>query len=327
LQAPLAIVTRNLDTERRVERRVLGQTSLEVSILGFGASPLGNVFDQTDPAEGIAAVRYAIDNDINFFDVSPYYGLTLAETQLGKALQGYRHRVVLATKCGRYGAKDFNFSAKRISSELEKSLKRLHTEHVDLLQAHDVEFGDVHQIVEETIPAMRVLQQQGKARYIGITGYSLRNLMQIASRVKVDNILTYCRYNLLIDDMGKMLVPFAKAHGIGVVNASPLHMGIITRRGAPVWHPAPTEVREVGQQIMELCASRGYDASELALKYCFDNKDVASTFVGISSREHVDASLRALQMKGDAALLGDIAERVKPVRNFVWPSGRVENRD
>jgi L-galactose dehydrogenase len=101
--------TRNLGTGRRVERRVLGQTSLHVSIVGFGASPLGNVFGQTDPAEGVAAVRHAIDSGINFFDVSPYYGLTLAETQLGKALQGYRDRVVLATKCGRYGAKELIF--------------------------------------------------------------------------------------------------------------------------------------------------------------------------------------------------------------------------
>lgn len=326
MQASQAIVMRNLATGMRVERRVLGQTSLEVSIIGFGASPLGNVFGQMDTAEGVAAVRYAIDSDINFFDVSPYYGLTLAETQLGKALQGYRDRVVLATKCGRYGAKEFDFSAKKITSELEKSLKRLRTEHVDLLQAHDVEFGDVHQIVEETIPAMRVLQRQGKARYIGITGYSLKNLIEIASRVKVDNILTYCRYNLLIDDMEKTLVPFAKTHGISIVNASPLHMGLITKRGAPVWHPAPPEVRQAAQQIVELCASRGYDASELALKYCFDNKDVGSTFVGISSREDVDASLKALQMKGDAELLGDIAKLVKPVRNFVWSSGRVENR-
>jgi L-galactose dehydrogenase len=200
-------------------------------------------------------------------------------------------------------------------------------DHVDLLQAHDIEFCDIRQIVEETIPTMRGLQQGGKARYIGITTYSLQNLIEIASRVKVDTILTYFRYNLLIDATEKTLIPFAKAHDISIVNASPLHIGIITNHGPPVWHPAPQEVREVGQQIVKLCVSRGYDASELGLKYCFSNKNVASTFVGISSKEHVDVSLKALQMKDDADLLRDIAELVRSAHNFVWPSGLAENRD
>jgi L-galactose dehydrogenase len=209
-----------------------------------------------------------------------------------------------------------DFSAKRITSELEKSLERLHTDVLiscKLMMSNSAIFA-------------RLLRKRS-LRYIGITGYSLKNLIEIASRVKVDNILTYCRYNLLIDDMEKTLVPFAKAHDISVVNASPLHMGIITKHGAPVWHPAPQEVREVGQQIVKLCTSRDYDASELGLKYCFSNKNVASTLVGISTEEHVDASLKALQMKDDAELLGDIAELVGPVHNFVWPSGLAENHD
>ena len=312
-------------TERGIPRRTLGRTDLNIPIIGFGASPLGNVFRQTDPKEGIAAVRYAIDRGIDFFDVSPYYGLTVAETQLGKALEGYRDRVVLATKCGRYGADEFEFSAARITSSLEESLKRLRTDWVDLLQAHDVEFGDVNQIVEETIPAMRRLQEQGKIRYVGITGYSLRNLLEIASRVPVDSVLTYCRYNLLVTDMERTLVPFAEEYGVGIVNASALHMGVLTQRGAPDWHPAPPAVREAGRKIVELCAARGMDASQLALKFCFDASFVASTLVGMSTREHVASNLKALQFQSDPSLLAEIDEIVEPVRDFVWASGREEN--
>ncbi|MFC2030945.1 aldo/keto reductase, partial [Chloroflexota bacterium] len=76
----------------------LGRTGLNVSIVGYGASPLGNEFGTADPEEGRRAVHYAIERGINYFDVSPYYGRTLAETRLGKALAGYRHRVILATK-------------------------------------------------------------------------------------------------------------------------------------------------------------------------------------------------------------------------------------
>ena len=156
------------ETTQPIETRILGRTSLRVSVVSFGASPLGNVFRLTDPAEGVAAVHFAIDRGINFFDVSPYYGMTVAESRLGEALEGYRDRVVLATKCGRYGDDEFDFSAPTVITRFEDSLRRLRTDHVDLLQAHDVEFGDVNQIVNETIPALRKLQQQGKARYVGI---------------------------------------------------------------------------------------------------------------------------------------------------------------
>ena len=308
-----------------MEYRQLGETGLRISILGFGASPLGNAFRETDPVEGKAAVHLAVERGINFFDVSPYYGLTLAETRLGEALEGRREKVVLPTKCGRYGADEFDFSAARITAGLENSLKRLRTDYVDLLQAHDVEFGDVQQVVEETVPAMRKLQEQGKARYIGITGYSLKNLMEIAGQVKVDSILSYCRYNLLITDMEAKLVPFAKKRGVGVINASPLHMGIITERGAPEWHPAPQAVRDAGQRVVAVCKARGVDASEVALRFCLDQPDVASTLVGLSSRGHVERNLKCLEMRNDPELLAEIAKAVASVKYLTWPSGRAEN--
>src|SRR5450432_2046994 len=242
-----------------MEYRKLGGTSLEVSLLGFGASPLGDVFGVTDPAEGVSAVHLAIDRGINFFDVSPYYGLTLAEKRLGDALVGHRHRVLLATKVGRYGANDFDFSAQRVTASIDESLKRLRTDYVDLLQAHDVEFGDVQQIIEETIPALRKIQKQGKARFIGISGLPLTTLVRIAEAVPLDTILSYCRYNLMAADMDEVLLPVAKRLGVGLINASPLHMGVLTRQGAPDWHPAPVEVLTAGKKVEELCRSRGVD--------------------------------------------------------------------
>src|SRR4028119_2361129 len=108
-----------------MEYRTLGKTGLSVSVLSFGASPLGNVFDVANEEEGTKAVHYAISNGINFFDVSPFYGLTLAEERLGKALAGKRKEVILATKCGRYGLQDFDFSYNRILASIDESLQRL----------------------------------------------------------------------------------------------------------------------------------------------------------------------------------------------------------
>jgi L-galactose dehydrogenase len=311
----------------RVKYRKLGNTELNISLMGFGASPLGDVFGTTDPAEGKRAVHKAIDEGINFFDVSPYYGLTLAEARLGAALDGKRKDVILATKCGRDGVDRFDFSSRRVNDSIGESLKRLRTDYVDLLQAHDVEFGHVEQVIHETIPAMRRLQAQGKARFIGISGYPLKTLVKIAESVPVDSVLTYCRYNLLNNELDAVLMPAAKRLGIGVINASPLHMGILTKDAPPEWHPAPQLVRDAGKQAADYCSLHGIDLTEVALGYCLDHPLVASTLVGMSTRRHVSENLRALTTPMDRQLLEQVRLILAPVFNYVWPSGRLENND
>lgn len=306
--------------------RALGKTDLDVSVVGFGASPLGDIFGVTSSEEGRRAVHQAIDEGINFFDVSPYYGLSLAEYRLGLALQGRRNKVVLSTKCGRYGDTQFDFSACRVFSSIDESLRRLHTDYVDLLFAHDIEFGDLRQIVDETIPAMRRLQEQGKARYIGVTGFPLRVLIHIARSVPVDAIISYCHYNLLADDLDSVLAPLAQSQGIGLINASPLHMGMLTERGAPDWHPGPPEMRAAARTAAEFCRSRDSDIADLALRFCFDYPGVATTLVGMATREQVVRSLCAFEGPADPRMVRRIRPILAPVFNRFWPSGREENQ-
>src|SRR3954454_18480260 len=114
-----------------MEYRQLGKTVLQVSVLGYGASPLGGVFRDVDEPEGLRTVHIALDLGINFIDVSPYYGLTRAETVLGKALRGIaRDRYFLATKVGRYGEDRFDFSAARVTRSVDESLERLGVDHL-----------------------------------------------------------------------------------------------------------------------------------------------------------------------------------------------------
>jgi L-galactose dehydrogenase len=307
--------------------RRLGQTELTISVMGFGASPLGNVFGLSDPDEGARAVHFAIDEGINFFDVSPYYGQTLAEERLGQALLGKRERVVLSSKCGRYGVMEFDFSAKRVRTSVEDSLKRLHTDYLDLLQVHDVEFGSVEQIINETLPAIRRIQDEGKTRYVGISGYPLQVLTQIAQRAPVDSVLSYCRYNLLIDDMDSVLVPAAEGLGIGIINASPLHMGVLTEQGGPDWHPAPPELHLAVKTALAFCHEHGIDLTELALRFCFDHPRVASTLVGMSTTEQVRRNLSAFGSPADPELVREVKAILAPAANIVWPSGKLENHD
>jgi L-galactose dehydrogenase len=310
-----------------MQYRQLGRTDLRVSIVGFGASPLGDVFGKVDPAESVRAVHLAIDEGINFFDVSPYYGRTLAEQRLGAALEGKREKIILATKCGRRGLSEFDFSPSGITKSLEDSLRRLRTDHVDLLHAHDVEFSDVQQVIHETIPAMRRLQEQGKARWIGISGYPLEVLIRIAAAVPIDSILSYCRYNLLVDHMDRRLMPFAQEHGIGVINASGLHMGILAGGEAPAWHPAPPQVIAAAREAAEWCRGQGVELSRLALRYCFDYPLVASTLVGMSTRDEVRRNVDAFGASADAQMVRRVKAILAPVMNYVWPSGRPENQD
>lgn len=309
-----------------MRHRQLGRTGLNVSVVGFGASPLGDVFRVTDREEGERAVHMAIDEGINLFDVSPYYGLTLAEERLGAALRGRRDRVILSTKCGRYGVDKFDYSARRIVASIEESLSRLQTDHVDLLLAHDIEFGDLRQIIDETIPAMRRLQEQGKARYIGISGYPLRSLVRVAGEAPVDVMLSYCHYNLLADDMDSVLTPVAENLGVGLINASPLSMGLLTEEGPPDWHPATEEMRNAAKRAAEYCRDRGADLGELALRFCFDYPRSATTLVGMATREEVGKSLHALEEPADPELVREVRAIFGGTFNSSWPSGREENQ-
>src|SRR5882724_9487735 len=110
-----------LNDTQTMEYRTLGRTDLQVSLLGFGTGPLGDEYGKTEPAEGARAVHFAIDNGINFFDSSPYYGRTLSEERLGQALVGRRDKVVLATKCGRYDRDGFDFSPQRVAASVDES--------------------------------------------------------------------------------------------------------------------------------------------------------------------------------------------------------------
>ena len=310
-----------------MEYRKLGQTDLNLSLVGFGSATLGGVFGNIEPADAIRAVHLAVDSGINFFDSSPYYGITVSETRLGEALAGRRERVVVSTKCGRYGFDQFDFSAKRVTASIDESLRRLQTDYIDLFQVHDVEFGDVEQIIHETLPALRQLQKQGKARYIGITGYPPKLLRRMAEATPVDSILTYCHYNLINTDMDGVLTNFAREHRIGLINASGLCMGLLTEHGPPDWHPAPQEVRDAGKKAAEFCRAHGGDVSKLALRFCLDHPFVSSTLIGMSSAREVETSLKLLESSTDKELLAQVEAILAPVFNYVWPSGRPENQE
>ena len=303
----------------------LGKTGLKVSVLGYGASSLGSIFRSIDESEGIRTVHTAIDLGINFIDVAPFYGLTKAETILGKALKEIpRNAYYLATKVGRYGDAEFDFSASRVVTSVDESLARLNIDQIDLVQCHDIEFGSLDQVVNETIPAMRKLQEQGKVRFIGITGLPLRIFRYVLDRTEVDTVLSYCHHTLC-DTSLEDLIPYVEEKLVGIINASPLGMGLLTERGTPAWHPAPDEIKETCARAAAYCRSKGVDIAQLAIQFALANPDLATTLVGTANPENLKKNVRWLETPIDHELLAEVQAILSPIRNKTWPSGRPEN--
>lgn len=320
-----------------VPKRTLGNTGLQVSVLGFGASPLGGVFHDVDADEGRKAVKRAFERGINFFDTSPFYGDTRSEMALGRAIADLpRSEIVVATKVGRYGAETFDFSAERVTRSVDESLERLGLDMIDLIQCHDMEFVCLDQIVNETLPALLELKKQGKVRFVGITGLPLKIFKDVLDRApagSVDCVLSYCHYTML-DDTLDGLIPYLQSKNVGIINASPLCMGLLTRRGPPSWHPAPQEVLDAARRATAAADEAGVDIADLALRYSLKNEKIATTLVGMCTRQQVEencnSALLALGSGSDESrtyqeVTGQVAEILGAVHNVTWRSGLPEN--
>lgn len=304
-----------------MQYRKLGKTGLDVSILSFGASSLGSVFRNTDEGESIRTVHEALDAGINLIDVSPYYGLTKAETVLGKAIQSVpRDRFYLSTKAGRYGESSFDFSSSTIVSSVEQSLRRLNTGYLDILFLHDIEFVDPQIIYEEAIPTLHKLKAEGKIRYSGICGLPLQLFEKVLPNVEVDAIISYCHYSLN-DTTLETLLPLLEERGIGLVNASPLSMGLLSTRGTPEWHPASELVKTVCRRAAEYCAEQGEDIAKLAVQFSTMNERIPTTLVSTANPLNIVKNARWVDEPVNLQLLEEVREILQPVLGKTWNSG------
>ena len=305
----------------------LGKSGLKVSKLGLGASPLGGAYGNVNEGEATRIVHMAVDAGINYIDVSPYYGLTRAETLLGRALQTIpRNTYYLSTKVGRYGVSDFDFSAARVVASVDESLKRLNLDYVDVIFCHDIEFGSLDQIVNETIPALRRVQEVGKVRFIGISGLPLGIFRFVADRVDLDVVLSYCHYSLN-DTALKNSFPYLKAKHLGIISASPLSMGLLTEAGPPDWHPASDTIQTRCAEAAHFCRSKGVNISQLALQFSVSQPQIDSTLVGIANPGQLEFNLNALRQPLDLELMSEVEAILRPIKDQSWLSGRLENNE
>jgi L-galactose dehydrogenase len=307
--------------------RPLANTGLNLPVISFGASSLGQEFRQIDLGEAIRAVHVALDCGMNFIDTSPFYGRGMSEVLLGVALRGIpRDRYLLGSKLGRYTATHFDFSARRVVESVETSLLRMGVEHLDICLCHDIEFIDMAQIVEETLPALRKVQQAGKVRFVGISGYPMKIFRYVLDRTPLDVVLSYNHYTLQ-NSMLADSVPYLKAKAVGIMNAAPFCARLLTNDPLPEWHKATPEVRATCRRAADHCRSRGVDLAQLALQFSIQNPDISTCITGSANPQRVRQWADWAELPIDQQLLAEVLEILKPVHNWHYVEGRPENND
>jgi aryl-alcohol dehydrogenase-like predicted oxidoreductase len=307
--------------------RPLGQTGLDLSWISFGASSLGQEFRSVDLNEAMRSVHTALDLGMNFIDTSPFYGRGLSECLLGPTLRGIpRDRYYLGTKLGRYDSAHFDFSARRVVESVDVSLHRMQTDHFDIMLCHDIEFVEMQQIVDETLPALEKIRKQGKVRFIGVSGYPMNIFKFILDRAPLDVILSYNHYTLQ-NTMLAELLPYLQSKKVGIMNAAPFSARLLTRTELPPWHKATPQVRAVAKQAADHCAAHGVDIAQLALQYSIAHPDMATCIVGSANPDNVRNWITWADKPMDPKLLQEVLDILKPIHNWFYIEGRPENND
>lgn len=221
-----------------MKMRKLGASLIEASSIGLGTWAMGGwMWGGTDEKKSISAVRESIEQGINLIDTAPAYGLGKSEELVGKAIQGVRDKVVLATKCGLVWHTDegnhfFDEENKpvhrflgeaSIRHELEQSLTRLKTDYIDLYITH---WQDPTTPIEETMKTLLALKQEGKIKAIGISNASLEQLMEYQKHGTVDAVQE--KYNAIDRTLEKHILPHTQKTGVACLSYSSLSLGLLS---------------------------------------------------------------------------------------------------
>ena len=311
----------------------LGRTGLEISRLclgcmSYGAPERGNHPWTMGESESRPFIRKALDLGINFFDTANVYSDGTSEEIVGKALLDYARRdeVVIATKVhGRMhkGPNGAGLSRKAIFAEIDASLQRLGTDHVDLYQTHRWDYGVP---VEETLEALNDVVRAGKALHIGA---SSMHAWQFAKSLALSEKHGWARFqtmqnyvNLLYREEEREMLPLCKAEGIGVIPWSPLARGRLTRDwdtstartetdgfGKTLYAKTAEADRKVVEAVAAVAARLGRPRAQVALAWVLHKPEVSAPIVGATRLEQLDDAVAALSLQLSPA---DIAELEAP---------------
>lgn len=310
-----------------MEYHILGKTGLNVSEISFGASALGGVFRNINEEDGIAAVHEAMEEGINYFDVAPAYGGTVAETVLGRALRGIqRERFVISTKAGKYtepgsyGNDELNYGEERMRKGLQESMERLGVDYIDIVHLHDFEYqggSKTEMAFEEGFPALQKFKKEGLIGAVSAGIYPLDLWFRVIEEAPVDCILTHNHYSL-IDTRGKELAPLCKEKNIGMINASPFASGCLTGGKLADWHPANEEQRALFEEVAHWCSEAGTHIAKLALQFSLHESPFHTTMFSTARLSSLKRNLEWIEEPYEEELIEKVRKMLAPVIDHQW---------
>eukprot|EP01065_Artemidia_motanka_P035780 TRINITY_DN43671_c0_g1_i1.p1 TRINITY_DN43671_c0_g1~~TRINITY_DN43671_c0_g1_i1.p1 ORF type:complete len:491 (+),score=140.34 TRINITY_DN43671_c0_g1_i1:59-1474(+) len=337
-------------------------TDMLTSAVSFGGSGVGGSYINVERGAAVDAVREAFRLGINFFDTAPLYGLNReGERIIADGLQGVpRECYYLSTKVGRYveekpdGVRGtrivpvHDYGYHTVIDSVKRSLEALQTDYLDIVWIHDPHYCSSYtQIRNSTMLALAQLRQEGLVRHFGLAGYDMtvmhylvRTLgQQQLSGTRNEHVMlpqvvqVVSRYNLLdrsllsLNAYPQRLAEYLKNHGIGVVSAAPMAMGLLSPRSPPRWHPAPKEAKDACREVVRYCADRGVCATRICLYYALQQMDIiGSHLTGLSTaaevRSAVDVATNMRLTEAEAGCLNWARKRLEDVNNtsFVEPA-------
>lgn len=310
-----------------MEYRAFGTTGFDVSAVTYGTAPLGQLFGPVPFEQAREALFRAVDLGMNLIDTSSYYGD--AEERLGRVTGELPDDVWLATKAGRLGWNEFDFSPAGIRASLERSLGLLKRDQVDVFQLHDIDFVPLGPLFEDSMAELVKLREEGKCRFVGMTCYSLPTTRRVLLETSVDVALNYSHGTLLDNSLSSELAPIAAEKGIGLMNAAAVSLGLLVPGIVDkTEHNIASDVSlAAGQRMARAAAARGVDIAFLANQYAFQRVDCATTVIGTTNAAHVDAAVQALETPIDEDVLEEILALRLPLMEQQWSVGLPENEN
>ena len=275
--------------------RRFGKTDWQVSEIGLGGSWFyGRPEMGLKPvSHGVGVVERALELGVNYFDTAPLYGKGRSEEVLGHALKGVTDDYYLATKVG-YFPEPFDYTRDTVWRGFEASLKRLQRDRVDLVQIHESEQAGWDGVFGKgrTLEALREIRDQGLATFIGLTGSDLV-LMRDILKESDDfvSVITFCQYDLLVQEAKEVLVPAAAERDVAVIAASPLHGGLLgSKRDHWRQQGRFADLFERQEQVEELLQERDLDPVDAGLRYLLTDPRVSIILSGVDSVGELERS-------------------------------------
>jgi myo-inositol catabolism protein IolS len=329
-----------------MQAREFGHTAVKVSPITLGSWPMsGDRYGRIEDSEAVRTIHSALDQGITSFDTAPAYGSGHAEETLGAALVGKRDQAVITTKCGigptRSGQPGRNSSRQAILREIEDSLRRLRTDHVDVYLVH---WPDPETPLEETMGVLDELQRSGKTRLVGVSNFDVALLEECRKLRPID--VLQVGYNLFDRRMEQQVFPYCREHGIGVMAYGSLAYGLLTGgftedttfetsdwRAGGVAFGQPIlggdnfrhNVRLVNRLRDEVAVPKRLTVAQVALAWGLRNQTVTTAMVGARVPAEIEENVGAAQVELSAAEVAQIEAimdqahgKVNVFRPFKW---------